>query len=37
MVPVEMLKFFQVDLTGTFRLTSCARSLKAGVGSGRPN
>src|SRR4029453_5051363 len=31
------LKFFQVDITGMFRMTSCARYFKAGVGSSRPN
>ena len=33
----SILKFFQVDITGTFRMTSCARYFKAGVGSSRPN
>ncbi len=33
----SILKFFQVDITGMFRMTSCARYFKAGVGSSRPN
>jgi hypothetical protein len=33
----SILKFFQVDITGMFRMTSSARYLKAGVGSSRPN
>ena len=33
----SILKFFQVDITGMFRMTSSARYFKAGVGSSRPN
>ena len=33
----SILKFFQVDITGMFRMTSCARYFKAGVGASRPN
>jgi hypothetical protein len=33
----SILKFFQVDITGMFRMTSCAQYFKAGVGSSRPN
>jgi len=33
----SILKFFQVDITGMFRMTSGARYFKAGVGSSRPN
>ena len=32
-----ILKFFQVDITGMFRMTSSARYFKEGVGSSRPN
>jgi hypothetical protein len=33
----SILKFFQVDITGMFRMTSSARYVKVGVGSSRPN
>jgi hypothetical protein len=33
----SILKFFQVDLTGMFRMPSSARSFKAGVGSSPPH
>ena len=33
----SILKFFQVDITGIVRMTSCARYFKEGVGSRRPN
>src|SRR5262245_12384240 len=33
----SILKFFQVDITGIVRMTSCARYCKEGVGSRRPN
>ncbi len=33
----SILKFFQVDITGVVRMTSCARYFKEGVGSSRPN
>ncbi len=33
----SILKFFQVDITGMFRMTSSARYFKAGVGSSRPS
>ena len=33
----SILKFFQVDITDMFRMTSSARYFKAGVGSSRPN
>ena len=33
----SILKFFQVDITGMFRMTSSARYFKDGVGSSRPN
>src|SRR5262249_10130778 len=33
----SILKFFQVDSTGMFRMTSSARYFKQGVGSSRPN
>src|SRR6516225_5516499 len=33
----SILKFFQVDITGTFRMTSSARYFKEGVGSSRPS
>ena len=33
----SILKFFQVDITGMFRMTSSARYFKEGVGSSRPN
>ena len=33
----SILKFFQVDSTGMFRMTSSARYFKKGVGSSRPN
>src|SRR5215831_8012773 len=33
----SILKFFQVDITGIFRMTSSARYFKAGVGSSRPS
>src|SRR5712692_7004129 len=33
----SILKFFQVDSTGMFRMTSSARYCKKGVGSSRPN
>ncbi len=33
----SILKFFQVDSTGMFRMTSAARYFKKGVGSSRPN
>ena len=37
-IPVfSILKFFQVDSTGMFRMTSSARYFKKGVGSSRPN
>src|SRR5882724_3675005 len=41
-VPVRLtyysiLKFFQVDIIGMFRMTSSARYRKDGVGSSRPN
>ena len=32
-----ILKFFQIDITGMFRMTSSARYFKEGVGSSRPN
>ena len=32
-----ILKFFQVDITGMFRMTSSARYFKDGVGSSCPN
>src|SRR5215468_8917216 len=32
-----ILKFFQVDITGMFRMTSSARYFNEGVGSRRPN
>jgi hypothetical protein len=32
-----ILKFFQVDIIGMFRMTSSARYFKEGVGSSRPN
>jgi hypothetical protein len=31
-----ILKFFQIDITGMFRMTSSARYFKEGVGSSRP-
>jgi hypothetical protein len=34
---LSILKFFQVDITGMFRMTSSARYFKEGVGSSRPN
>src|SRR5207245_10685970 len=37
MAPHSILKFFQVDITGVVRMTSCARYCKEGVGSSRPN
>src|SRR6516164_9463069 len=37
MVMHSILKFFQVDITGTFRMTSSARYFKEGVGSSRPS
>ena len=33
----SILKFFQVDITGMFRMTSSARYFKDKVGSSRPN
>src|SRR5262249_39477265 len=33
----SILKFFQVDSRGMFRMTSSARYFKKGVGSSRPN
>ena len=33
----SILKFFQVDIIGMFRMTSSARYCKEGVGSSRPN
>jgi len=33
----SILKFFQVDSRGMFRMTSSARYCKKGVGSSRPN
>jgi hypothetical protein len=33
----SILKFFQVDSAGMFRMTSSARYFKEGVGSSRPN
>jgi len=33
----SILKFFQVDSTGMFRMTSSARYFKKGVGSSRPH
>ena len=33
----SILKFFQVDRTGMFRMTASARYVKHGVGSSRPN
>ena len=33
----SILKFFQVDITGMFRMTSSARYFKEGVGSSRLN
>ena len=33
----SILKFFQVDSTGMFRMTSSARYFTKGVGSSRPN
>src|SRR5215813_13870804 len=33
----SVFKFFQVDITGMFRMTSSARYFKEGVGSSRPN
>ena len=33
----SVFKFFQVDITGIVRMTSCARYFKEGVGSSRPN
>jgi hypothetical protein len=33
----SVFKFFQVDITGVVRMTSCARYFKEGVGSSRPN
>src|SRR5262245_38691029 len=33
----SILKFFQVDSAGLFRMTSSARYFKEGVGSRRPN
>src|SRR5512145_1251748 len=33
----SILKFFQVDIAGMFRMTSRARYFKEGVGSSRPN
>ena len=33
----SILKFFQVDSTGMFRMTSSARHFKQGVGSSRPS
>ena len=32
-----IFKFFQVDITGMFRMTSSARYLNEGVGSSRPH
>jgi len=32
----SILKFFQVDITGMFRMTSFTRYFKEGVGSSRP-
>jgi hypothetical protein len=32
-----IFKFFQVDITGMFRMTSSARYLNEGVDSSRPN
>jgi hypothetical protein len=32
-----ILKFFQIDITAMFRMTSSARYFKEGVGSSRPN
>jgi hypothetical protein len=33
----SIIKFFQVDITGMFRMTSSARYFKEGVGSSRPS
>jgi hypothetical protein len=33
----SILKLFQVDITGMFRMTSSARYFKEGVGSSRPS
>jgi hypothetical protein len=33
----SILKFFQVDSPGMFRMTASARYFKKGVGSSRPN
>ena len=33
----SILKFFQIDITGMFRMTSSARYFKEGVGSSRPS
>jgi len=33
----SILKFFKVDITGMFRMTSYARYFKEGVGPSRPN
>jgi hypothetical protein len=33
----SIFKFFQVDITGMVRMTSCTRYCKEGVGSRRPN
>ena len=33
----SILKFFQVDIIGMFRMTSSTRYFKEGVGSSRPN
>src|SRR5206468_8402999 len=33
----SILKFFQVDITGMFRMTSRVRYFREGVGSSRPN
>ncbi len=37
MASYSILKFFYVDITGMFRMTSFARYFKEGVGSSRPN
>ena len=34
---ISILKFFQVDITGMFRMTSRVRYFREGVGSSRPN
>jgi hypothetical protein len=34
---ISILKFFQVDIIGMFRMTSSTRYFKEGVGSSRPN